>query len=107
MYFVYTIRTETSPGHWAPLRFSFWGGHIASAGDYGNGKWRRQNACWNGSPAHAQQSSDHCIPTVAEALAAANARRGGTTAAAEVGPPRTSKSRSHRPVRIFYTENHN
>ena len=37
--------------------------------DYGNGDWRHQNACWNGSPARASQSSDHCIPTIAEALA--------------------------------------
>lgn len=50
--------------------------------DYGNGKWRRQNACYNGDPAHAHQSSDHCIPTVSEALAATNAQHGGTTKAA-------------------------
>lgn len=49
--------------------------------DYGNGHWRHQNACWNGSPAHASQSSDHCIPTIAEALAAASIKHGGTISA--------------------------
>ena len=34
--------------------------------DYGDGDWRHQNACWNGPPGSAGQSSDHCIPTVAE-----------------------------------------
>lgn len=44
--------------------------------DYGNGKWRRQNACWNA--AHpTKQGGDECIPTIAEAIAAANA--GGST----------------------------
>ena len=49
--------------------------------DYGNGDWRHQNACWNGSPAHASQSSDHCIPTVAEALGEASSKHGGSTSA--------------------------
>jgi hypothetical protein len=49
--------------------------------DYGNGDWRHQNACWNGPPATAPQSSDHCIPTVAEALAAASTKHGGTSSA--------------------------
>lgn len=49
--------------------------------DYGNGNWRSQNACWNGPPAHASQSSDHCIPTIAEALAATSSKHGGTASA--------------------------
>jgi hypothetical protein len=53
--------------------------------DYGNGDWRRQNACYNAAAPGTQgesgksgaQGEPYCLPTIAESIARANV--GGKT----------------------------